>query len=172
MANSERQAKSPQTFYATTTISTFIGTPEYLQHKKKRFKSLDHDVAKSEAFTIEDLNVRKQFETEYLKTSPLYYRGPISREIILRQDSQRPPASVGSRSFCLTLIQLAAKRLAQIDAVFVTVEPNGGSHKPCGQPFPFHVLEGRTESSVIQGAQATSLQLATYKRTKVEEQPT
>ena len=64
-------------------VQKFIGTPEYLEHKKKRFKSLDHDVAKSGAFTIEDANVREQFETEYLKTAPLYYRGQIPLEIIL-----------------------------------------------------------------------------------------
>ena len=68
---------------ASSAVQKFIGTPEYLEHKKKRFKSLDHDVAKSGAFTIEDANVRKQFETEYLKTAPLYYRGQISLEIIL-----------------------------------------------------------------------------------------
>ena len=33
------------------------------------------------------------------------------------------------------------KRLAQIDAVFVTVEPNGGSHKPSGQPLLFTYLK-------------------------------
>jgi hypothetical protein len=34
-----------------------------------------------------------------------------------------------------------AKRLAQIDAVFVTVEPNGGSPKPSGKPFLFAYLK-------------------------------
>jgi hypothetical protein len=33
------------------------------------------------------------------------------------------------------------KTLAQIDAVFVTVEPNGGSHKPSGQPLLFTYLK-------------------------------
>ena len=33
-----------------------------------------------------------------------------------------------------------AKTLAQIDAVFVTVEPNGGSQKPSGQPLLFTYL--------------------------------
>jgi hypothetical protein len=46
-------------------VQKFIGTPEYLAHKKKRFKSLDQNVAKSGAFTIEDENIRKQFEAEY-----------------------------------------------------------------------------------------------------------
>ena len=31
-------------------------------------------------------------------------------------------------------------KLAQIDAVFVTIEPNGGSHKPSGQPLLFAYL--------------------------------
>ena len=43
-------------------VQKFIGAPEYLEHKKKRFKSLDHDVAKSGAFTIENGNIRKQFK--------------------------------------------------------------------------------------------------------------
>jgi hypothetical protein len=54
-----------------------------LQHKEKRFKSLDHDVAKSGAFTIKDQNIRKQFEGEYSKTAPLYYRGLIPLDTIL-----------------------------------------------------------------------------------------
>jgi hypothetical protein len=33
-----------------------------------------------------------------------------------------------------------AKSLEQIDAVFVTVEPNGGSHKPSGKPLLFAYL--------------------------------
>jgi hypothetical protein len=64
-------------------VQKFIGTPEYLEHKKKRFKSLDQDVAKSEAFTIDDEKTRKQFEAEYLKTASLYYRGQIPLDRIL-----------------------------------------------------------------------------------------
>ena len=33
------------------------------------------------------------------------------------------------------------QKLAEIDAVFVTVEPNGGSHKPSGKPFLFAYLK-------------------------------
>lgn len=33
------------------------------------------------------------------------------------------------------------KKLSQIDAVFVTVEPNGGSHTPSGQPLLFTYLK-------------------------------
>jgi hypothetical protein len=33
------------------------------------------------------------------------------------------------------------QKLAQIDAVFVTVEPNGGSSKPSGKPFVYAYLK-------------------------------
>jgi hypothetical protein len=33
------------------------------------------------------------------------------------------------------------KKLEQIDSVFVTVEPNGGSHKPSGKPLLFAYLK-------------------------------
>jgi hypothetical protein len=33
------------------------------------------------------------------------------------------------------------KTLEQIDAVFVTVEPNGGSHRPSGKPLLFAYLK-------------------------------
>jgi predicted nucleotidyltransferase component of viral defense system len=69
-------------------VQKFIGTPEYLEHKKKRFKSLDQNVAKSGAFTIEDENVRKQFEVEYSKTASLYYRGQIPFDKILARIQQ------------------------------------------------------------------------------------
>jgi hypothetical protein len=36
-----------------------------------------HPVPKNRAFTIEDENIRKQFEAEYSKTASLYYRGHI-----------------------------------------------------------------------------------------------
>jgi hypothetical protein len=64
-------------------VQRFIGTPEYLEHKKKGFKSLDQDIAKSGAFTIEDANVRKQFEREYSKTASRYYPGQIPLDKIL-----------------------------------------------------------------------------------------
>jgi len=53
-------------------VQKFIGTPEYLAHKRKCLKSLDRDVAKRGAFTIDGENIREQFEPEYSKTVPLY----------------------------------------------------------------------------------------------------
>jgi hypothetical protein len=69
-------------------VQKFIGTREYLVHKKKRFKSLDPDVAKSRAFTIEGESVRRRFEAEYSKTAPLYYRGQIPLDKILARIQQ------------------------------------------------------------------------------------
>ncbi|MBZ5657780.1 MAG: nucleotidyl transferase AbiEii/AbiGii toxin family protein [Acidobacteriia bacterium] len=69
-------------------VQKFIGTPEYSEHKKKRFKSLNQNVAESGAFTIEDENVRKQFEAEYSKTAPLYYRGQIPLDKLLARIQQ------------------------------------------------------------------------------------
>jgi len=37
-------------------VQKFIGTPEYSQHKKKRFKSLDHNVEKSGTYLLAELN--------------------------------------------------------------------------------------------------------------------
>jgi hypothetical protein len=58
-------------------VQKFIGTKEYLEHKNKRFKSMNQNVAESGAFTIEDAGVRRQFDAEYAKTSSLYYRGQV-----------------------------------------------------------------------------------------------
>ncbi len=64
-------------------VQKFIGSPEYAEHKTKRFKSLDQDVAKSGAFIIENDKIRKQFEGEYAKTASLYYRGQIAFDALL-----------------------------------------------------------------------------------------
>ena len=59
------------------TVQKFIGTPEYHQHKVKRFPAADQKtpLAEQEAFLLRDPQVRKVFEDEYRKTSALYYRG-------------------------------------------------------------------------------------------------
>jgi hypothetical protein len=65
-------------------VQKFIGTPGYLEHKRRRFKSLDQNVEKSGAFTLEE-KARAQFEAEYVKTAPLYYRGQVSLDAILKR---------------------------------------------------------------------------------------
>jgi hypothetical protein len=44
---------------------------------------LDYDVAKSGPSRFEDENIWKQFDVEYVKTAPLYYRGQIPMDTIL-----------------------------------------------------------------------------------------
>jgi hypothetical protein len=68
-------------------VQQFIGTPEYLEHKKKRFKSMNQNVAESGAFTLEE-NIRKTFEAEYLKTASLYYSGQTPLDKILARIQQ------------------------------------------------------------------------------------
>jgi predicted nucleotidyltransferase component of viral defense system len=63
-------------------VQKFIGTEPYLDHKRERFKSLDHNVKNSGAFTLDE-TIRRQFEEEYRKTSALYYRGQIAFDQIL-----------------------------------------------------------------------------------------
>lgn len=55
----------------------FIGTPEYWEHKEKRFPKADLDIpiAKNEAFLLSDPTVRKHFESRYKMTKALYYKG-------------------------------------------------------------------------------------------------
>jgi len=69
-------------------VQKFLGTPEYLEHQKRRCKSLDHDIAKSGAFTIEEKDIRKRFEVAYSKTAPLHYRGQIPLDKILARIQQ------------------------------------------------------------------------------------
>src|SRR6185437_12785423 len=64
-------------------VQIFIGTPEYLEHKKKRFKSENQKLRETGAFTLDDTETRKLFESEYAKTAALYYRGQVPLDAIL-----------------------------------------------------------------------------------------
>jgi len=63
-------------------VQTFIGTPAYLEHKSKRFKSENQNIIESGAFTPEG-NVLRRFEAEYSKTTALYYRGQTPLKEVL-----------------------------------------------------------------------------------------
>lgn len=53
----------------------FIGTPEYLAHKEKRFRSADNLViAENGAFLLTDKETREIYESAYESTRTLYYR--------------------------------------------------------------------------------------------------
>ena len=67
------------------TAQNFIGTPNYVAHKKKRFPVKEQGIplAEHEAFLLKDAETRKQYEDEYKKTAALYYEGqPLFEEIM------------------------------------------------------------------------------------------
>jgi len=64
-------------------VQKFIGTPEYLEHKKKRFRSEIQDLTASGTFDLSEPEMFAKFEGEYKKTAALYYRGQIPLASIL-----------------------------------------------------------------------------------------
>jgi predicted nucleotidyltransferase component of viral defense system len=64
-------------------VQKFIGTPEYLEHKKVWFRSENQNLQATDAFTLLDAKNRELFTKEYAKTEALYYRGQIALDTIL-----------------------------------------------------------------------------------------
>ncbi len=60
-----------------TEVKDFIGTEEYEDYKKERFKSQDTVIRNCKGFTLKDEEVRKIFEDNYSKSSALYYKGQV-----------------------------------------------------------------------------------------------
>ncbi|MDE1902171.1 MAG: nucleotidyl transferase AbiEii/AbiGii toxin family protein, partial [Alphaproteobacteria bacterium] len=57
-------------------VLSFIGTPEYAAHKKKRFRSGDDPViAENEAFLLNDHSTRSEYAKAYEAGRDLYYAG-------------------------------------------------------------------------------------------------
>jgi len=55
-------------------VQNFVGTEEYLAHKKKRFRSHDNLViAENEAFLLSSPEIYQTYEQAYQETSALYY---------------------------------------------------------------------------------------------------
>ena len=66
-------------------IKKFIGTKEYFEHKKERFKTLEMDLTKTDAFTLSSNGVLEKFEKEYSRTRVIYYKDfPDLSEILRR----------------------------------------------------------------------------------------
>jgi hypothetical protein len=66
-------------------VQEFIGTKEYEDFKVERFGTDDTKVSKSDAFTLKTKTDRELFESEYLRSAPLYYKGrPTLQEILDR----------------------------------------------------------------------------------------
>lgn len=64
-------------------VQRFIGTPEYLEHKKAWFRSENQNLQATDAFTLLDAKNRELFTKEYAKTEALYYRGQVPLDTIL-----------------------------------------------------------------------------------------
>ncbi|MEB3286613.1 MAG: nucleotidyl transferase AbiEii/AbiGii toxin family protein [Vampirovibrionales bacterium] len=65
-------------------VQAFIGTPEYQQHKERRFRGGDNPViAENEAFLLSDANTRQQYAEAYQGTRTLYYKSQPSFDDIM-----------------------------------------------------------------------------------------
>ncbi len=65
-------------------VRKFIGTPEYIAHKGKRFRRGDNPVlAENEAFLLINLEIRKTYASAYAGSGALYYKAQPSFEDIL-----------------------------------------------------------------------------------------
>jgi hypothetical protein len=71
---------------AEPTVLSFIGTADYQNHKKARFRAADMQViSENPAFQLNDKSVRQDYESKYRSTETLYYKGqPTFSEIIER----------------------------------------------------------------------------------------
>lgn len=68
----------------TPEVQKFIGTPDYLAHKKKRFRTGDNLViAENEAFLLKDKKTQEDYAEAYSRTPKLYYAGQPSFDKIL-----------------------------------------------------------------------------------------
>ena len=68
-------------------VQEFIGTPEYMEHKKKRFSREDFEMpfSKNEAFLLNDPAVRKLLQDRYEKAKALYYKGQPPFQDVLKR---------------------------------------------------------------------------------------
>lgn len=58
----------------TKRVQDFIGTPDYFEHKTKRFNLTDEqDLQKNEAFILSNKSVLKKYETGLKKIESLFY---------------------------------------------------------------------------------------------------
>ncbi len=64
-------------------VKSFIGTDEYENYKKERFKKYDTVIKNCKGFDLKDKADRKIFEDNYTKSSALYYKGQVPFQNIL-----------------------------------------------------------------------------------------
>lgn len=68
-------------------VQAFIGTPEYTEHKQKRFPKIDLEIPvnENEAFLLNDLEQRENFRRRYVETAALYYKGQTDFADLLKR---------------------------------------------------------------------------------------
>jgi hypothetical protein len=68
-------------------VQSFIGTPEYQQHKRERFPETDLaiPIAQNEAFILSNPEIRKKYTKRYQSTEALHYRGQPSFDEVLKK---------------------------------------------------------------------------------------
>ena len=64
-------------------VKDFIGTEEYEEYKKERFRKYDTVIKNFDGFTLSDSTDRKVFEDNYIRSSALYYKGQVPFQDIL-----------------------------------------------------------------------------------------
>ena len=85
--NFMRQYYDVYCLLASQEVLDFIGTPEYLMHKEKRFPTVDFEIPihKNDAFLLSSAEIRADFTARYKTTAALYYQGqPPFDELIER----------------------------------------------------------------------------------------
>lgn len=70
-------------------VQKFIGTPDYLAHKERRFRSGDNPmIAENEAFLLDNPDVRAQYAEAFKATRALYYKSQPEFDDILKEISK------------------------------------------------------------------------------------
>lgn len=85
--NYMRQYYDVFSLLATESVQQFIGSEEYIAHKKNRFPAEDFDVPlnKNEAFLLSNPAIRERLQKRYEATKALYYKGQPKFEDILNR---------------------------------------------------------------------------------------
>lgn len=70
-------------------VLKFIGSDEYIAHKKQRFPDSDEsNIMKNSAFTMPDQNVRNLYSEEFKQKSAIYFGKQIEFKEVLDKISQ------------------------------------------------------------------------------------
>jgi predicted nucleotidyltransferase component of viral defense system len=67
-------------------VQIFIGSEDYLTHKKKRFRSKDEpDLTKNQAFILTDPKTRQLYKDALVRTKNLYFKNPPDLDAIINE---------------------------------------------------------------------------------------